>query len=855
MFVAEAVPDEAAEPSSATVVPVRYKLQLTPDRTLRAFSAQMLLDVEVMEPTQEVVVNSAELEIASARVDEQEEVQIDYDAARQRLSFTVARPLSRGRHTIVVRYGGRIGDSGPGLIRVLDGPQPQAEYLYTALCCGGRARYLAPMWDEAGSKAVFELELIVAEHLDAVSTMPVLHRTPVGDRTVRIAFPPTPKMTPHLFFFAVGPFERFARRHSSIDLGIVVPRGVPVNAALVLDSTVEAARYLGEYLGRPYPLPKLDSVLLPNAPGGAIANWGAIQYAQRYLTVRAPVSTREELQISYAMIAHEVAHQWFGNLVTPKDADHTWLSEGFAVWMENKIAAEFHPEWPSWLHASEYREAAMRLDGRAATHPVVPDLAAAEQRGPVDTEITYDKSAQVLRMIEAYVGEQAFAAAVREYVERNAYGSVVSQDFWKTLESVSALPVRQIGTDFTEQTGVPLIVVTGTRCSGGSSTVVLRQERFGRDARTRAPRAWRVPVSAMTMSQRADQGAPKYRIVSGTDSQDLTVPGCGPIKVNIGETGYFRTRYDAHSFAAIRSVFAALPAADQLGLLRDQYALAEAGYTSFDDYLDLASALSSQVDPFVNLQWVYSARVLDRLYRGRPDRAAFREFARAWFSKLLHGVGWEPQSREPTHMPLLRAALIDLLGQLQDDVVHAEAARRFAAAGHDPTKVPAVLREPIMKTIGTAIDLRGADELLERARGTDQAQEQKLLWLAVASASDRQVARTVLDRVSAEPAIPKDVRSSVLIALAASHPEDVYEHVEANTDVRVGEQVRLLLDVAGNSSERRVAERLGRFLSNAPQVPVPALARVRADILHRDDLRRLRLPQVSAWLSRQRAGR
>lgn len=827
----------------ATAVPVRYKLQVTPDRELRTFGAEMLLEFDVLEPTREIVVNSAGLEVIAARVDDREEAVVSHGATSQELEFGVAQPLRRGRHAILVRYRGKIGDGGPGLFRARHGSQ--SEYLYTALCCSRRARYLAPMWDHADSKAVFELELMVPEHLDAVSTMPIRAREPAGEGRVRIVFQPTPRMTPHLFFFAIGTFERFARWQAATDVGVVVPHGMAVNAEMVLDTTVEAMRYVSDYLGRPYPLPKLDSVLLPQASGGAIANWGAIQYAQRYLSARAPASTREELQISYAIISHEVAHQWFGNLVTPNDRAHSWLSEGVAVWMENKITAEIHPDWPSWLHATEHREAAMQLDARAVTHPVVLESVNSGELGPIDTEITYDKSAQVLRMVEAYTGEQAFRAAVRKYVAQHAYGNVRSRAFWKTLADASTPPVREIGADFTEQAGVPLIYVMSTRCSGNSSTVVLRQEQFHGDASSRAQRIWRVPVAAMSLDQRESVSG----IVRGPALHELKIPGCAAVKVNVGNIGYFRTMYDARSFGAIAKAFAELDAADQLGLLHDQYALAEAGYAPFDDYLDLASRLSARFDPFVNLQWVRSARSLDRLYRGSAGQVAFRKFARAHFGKWLRDIGWDIRPGEPAHMPSLRAALIELLGQFDDEDVQAEAVRRFAAVDRNVTRLPAGLREPIMVVIGSMSDLHAAAELLGRAVGARDEKEQRLYWMALAFASDPQVARKVLDRILIEPGISKELRSSVLVTLAGTHLEDVYASVEAGGDALGADHVTMLLDVAKVSADRRIAQRLSDFVSTSPPVHASTFARVRAEILHRDEVRRTRLPQVTAWLS------
>lgn len=559
-----------AAPQPETLQPLRYQLRIEPDMEKRRFDARIVADFEVSRPTKSIVLDSAELDIHEAELDGQHAVTPSQDAARQRVSFDLPGDLKPGRHSLRLDYSGPIRDSGSGLLRFARGAEPHDVLLHAALCCSARTRFLAPLWDQPQYKAAFELQLIVPADQDVVANMPVVARQPLEAGQVRIDFAPTPPMTPSLFYFAIGRFSRLGETIQGTPIGVVATPNVTDKAQFTVAATGEAIAYLGDYLGIRYPLPKLDSVVLPGAPGGAISNWGAIQYGERYLIVGEPWSTQDELFTTFAMVAHEVSHQWFGNLVTPRHRGHAWLSEGFATWMENKITDAVHPNWDTWLRTSEHREAALRMDAKSSAHPVARDVVDAAAR-PSDSEIIYDKSAQILRMLAVYAGEEKFQAAIRAFVNQHAYGTVESEDLWRALDRQLPGQMGHIGRDFTQQIGVPLIEVLSAHCLRGSTTLTLRQSRFALDDVSRAPRTWRVPVSAMSLSARKV----RYRLVEGSKPVALKVPGCGPVKVNVDHVGYFRTLYDSETLEALQAAAAQLSPADRQGLLRDQQALAE----------------------------------------------------------------------------------------------------------------------------------------------------------------------------------------------------------------------------------------------------------------------------------------
>lgn len=558
---------QASEPSvSGAVQPRRYRLVVEPDTVTMRFSGEIHLEFTVSRAVDTLALDSLGLEIDSARLTGAGALRIRSDEAHQRVLFDVGGELRPGPHEMVVRYRGRINEGLGGFFR----PTPQAP-IYASACCMAMARRIAPLWDEPGRKVVFALELIVDPAFDVVSNMPVRSREASSHGRQRVIFQPTPRMSPHQLFFAVGHFDRIASKAGPVELGVLLPKGTRGDGRYALAATREILEHLNERLALPYPLPKLDSVAFPSSSAGAIEYWGSILYADRYLAVEEGRSSPQQLQAGYSHVAHELSHQWFGDLVTSGDWRDNWLNEGFAEWLGNEVTDHFHPEWNVWLRQAGAREEVMQLDARSRSHPVVrPAVDLADQAASFDS-FTYVKGSQVIRMLAALAGPRRFDAALSGYLRRHAYGSVSSDDLWRTLSSQLPPIVEQVGRDFTQQEGVPLIEVLGTRCEEGKTLLTLRQIRYGLDAESRKPRLWRVPVTAMTLDVRE----PGLTIVSGPEPTVLALPGCGAVKVNLGGIGYFRTRYDEQTWSALERRLSELPPIDQRNVRDDRAALAE----------------------------------------------------------------------------------------------------------------------------------------------------------------------------------------------------------------------------------------------------------------------------------------
>jgi aminopeptidase N len=839
--------------------PLHYRISAKPNADSSGFTAQAMLRFEVVKPTAQVIVHARDLTISKARLKNGATAKVSYDVARHRVLFAFDRPLPRGQHELDVEYTGLITENVEGVFRVdyRAASGTQHRMLFTHLCCIGTARKFAPLWDQPDLKAVFELELTIPAGQDAVSNMPVAKRESLPSGESKVLFQPSPRMSSYLLFFAVGEFDHIATRVGSTDVGVFAQRGKGEQGRFALNATAESLELYNEYFGVPYPLAKLDSLAFPGAGGfGAMENWGAIFYFEPYLLIDPQLATQRDRQNVYVVVAHEVSHQWFGNLVTMRWWDDLWLNEGFASWMATKATNHYHPEWNIWLHDAEDREAAMRLDARDSTHPIVRQVKTYEEAELAFDEITYQKGSQVIRMIEAYVGEDAFRTAIRAHIRKHAYDNAVTDDLWRELEAASPFPVAAIARDFTVQEGVPLIDVLASKCEGSKTKVSLRQGRFGVDAHSRKPQEWRVPVTATVVG--SDKIA--RQVVQGQGTSQITLDGCGPVKLNLGEAGYYRTRYDAASFTQLTENFTRLPVPDRLGLMNDGFSLAEGGYIPFGSYLDLALRVPASADAVLLLQLTRSMRILDRLYDGRADHEMFRAFARSKLGPALRELGWSERAQEPANASIARAELIEVLAQVGDPAVAKEALRRFHGADTDPSLLTGGTRQAVINAVGTGADAKTLDELLSRATKSSDSAQKRMYLLAAARVQDPALAMRVLE-LTASDAVPAPMFTSMVDGVARSHPTLTFDFVTSRYEALLPRlesfaRIALVSMVAANATDGALLPRLEKFSAEKiGDAGRESLHRARSTVTFRDEVRRERLPQVDAWLRSKASSR
>ena len=832
------------------IEPLHYALTVHPDAPNLAFTGSVAIDIDVQRASDSLTLNAADLTIDRATIDGTAVKSTTLDAAAQTVTFTFAEPLSVGRHKLAVDYKGKIYKSAAGLFALdYEGPSGPQRMLATQMEPAD-ARRLAPMWDEPARKATWDVAVSVPTGQMAVSNMPVTGTEVRGDRTL-FRFATTPKMSSYLLFVGAGDLERITTKVGDVEVGVVTRRGASEQGRYALEAAAELLPYFNDYFGTPYPLPKLDMIAGPGTSQffGAMENWGAILYFERRILIDPAISTESDRQQAYATIAHEIAHQWFGNIVTMRWWDDLWLNEGFASWMEGKASTHFHPEWNVWAQTvGGSKESGLGLDARSTTHPIIQTIETVDQMNQAFDAITYQKGEAVIRMLEESIGEAPFRDGVRRYMAKYAYGNTQTDQLWAELEAASGRPVVDIMHDFTRQGGVPLIRVDEASCDAGTTTAVLAQERFGVDAESKQPRSWRVPLVMKIVGEAGETRA----LVSGPAAQPTQVEGCGTLLVNSGHAGYFRTLYAPPLFAALKRDYARLPLVDQVGVLADTYALGTAGYRPATDALELMQATPRDDDFILWREIAGRIGTIDGYLDGAA-RAAYRQWARKLLKPVFDRVGWVQTPGQPDNAALARETLIATLGKLEDPAVLAAARRRFDGWLADPASLPATIRRPVMSVVARTATPAQWQRLRERAVAAKNPLERQMLFQMLGETQSEALARQAL-ALSIAPETPATSGPAVIRAVAGNFPELAFDFALANRAainerVEAASQASFIPELGAATSDARVAAKVRAWVeANLPEESRGDAEVALAGAAVRAEVRTRVAPQVAAWL-------
>ena len=735
------------------VVPLAYRIELMPDLSQIAvatgeenigFSGRVQIDIEVRRPVAAITLNAADITFAHATIDGVAST-VEIDRRNQTAKIVSPQMLAAGPHTLIIEYSGTILPRPEALFySTYDTPAGRRWALATDLQPSG-ARRIFPGWDEPAFKATFTLSVVVPATLLALSNMPVVHEQADGAGRKIVTFATTPRMSSYLFVLMVGEFDRIATSAEGVGIGVVLPRHQIAQGRYAFGVAPRVMTYLSDYFGVKFPLPKLDNILVPGNFSGAMENWGAITYSERALLFDPATASQLDREVVHQYVVHELAHQWFGNLVTMAWWDDLWLNEGFASWMEKKVTDEFNPSWKIWVRARADKEKAMAKDALRTSHPVQQTIEDESEASAAFDDITYLKGLSFVRMLEAYVGAAPFREGLRRYMAKHAYSNATSADLWAALEAASNKPIAAIAAGFTRQAGLPLIQVS-TRCVDNKLTVRLSQGRYVLNDPYAAHQVWQVPVA---LGRPGDEKASDTVLVDGTP-RTATFEDCDrPVKANYGDVGYYRVYYDEDALKALAATYRQLPAADRVSFMADAWAMVMAGRTSPAAYLDLTRSLPDESELAVWDNVIESLRFIDDQHTGSPLREGFRAYARELLRPALKRLGWEPRPDEEAESGTLRHRLIATLGSLGDPEVTAEARRRFAVLVRDRASVPAALREAIAKAVAYAADRQIYADLLRLARESESEQERILYYDALAGARNAdlieqtaQIART-----------------------------------------------------------------------------------------------------------------
>ena len=844
--------DRTAGRLPKTAVPQAYHIDIVPDlkKLTLAGHETVLVDVRQAGPT--ITMNQAGLTLTRATLEDGNAATVTNDENLQQTTLHFAKQVTAGTHTLTIDYTGPIPNTPAGIYYDdYKTPSGASKRMLVTQFEVADARRMFPGWDEPAFKATFQLSAVVPSDLTAISNMPVTATTPAGEGLKKVQFATSPRMSTYLLALIAGDLAAVRGHAGKTDLAAWAPTGEEQQAQYSLSVESHVLPYYNQYFGVAYPLPKLDLIAIPgNFEAGAMENWGAITFVDNGMLFDDKTSDAATRERIHTYVAHEMAHQWSGDLVTMGWWDNIWLNEGFATWMEYKATDKFNPSWQIWPRQHDAHEQAMGVDAHPTTHAIQQVIADESQANSAFDQISYQKGEQIIRMIEDWISPDTFRAGMREYMKAHQYNNATSADLWAALGHASHRDVAAMAAGFTEQPGVPLVQVSRS-CEGGQATLTLTEDRFTINDPNPKKLTWTIPVTL---------GAPGVKttqvLLTGTPAT-IKLANCDtPMKANLGEDGYFRTQYDVASLKPLIARFSAFGAADRANLLGDQFAMFQAGRAPLGAYLDMLPQLKTETNIAVWEDTISHLNRLDALTRGSDVRTAYRAYVRKLLRPEFDRLGWDAKPGESFLDTLLRPDLIAALGQADDPQIQAEAKRRFDAFVANPDSLSPNLREPVATIVGHHADQATYDRLRKLGETATSTEEKLRYFSAMAVAQDPAlVARTVAYTASGQ--VPNG-RVAMMVAYAgrgSDNPDLVFKLVQAQqgkirTHLAEMSQNYLLPAAAFASSNPAVAQALLADPATQASSGAKIIGAQAADtIATTAALRQKAVPELSAWLA------
>ncbi|MEM7092466.1 MAG: M1 family metallopeptidase [Actinomycetota bacterium] len=711
------------------VLPTRYDLTLRPDIDDASFGGHVTIDATAASETTEIVLNAIELEIGTVTVVQKGWAQapaVSLDEETERLTLSLTDPLEPGDLMIDVSFDGILNDKLRGFYRSTFADDDGTEHtIATTQFESTNARRCFPCWDEPAHKAVFEVSLEVPDHMLAVSAMSEVTRTPLRDGLVRIDYAPTPLMSTYLLAFVVGELEASpARRVDDVPVRIIHRPGRGRDIQFAHDAAVFCLEWLTEYFGVPYFGDKIDLLAIPDFAFGAMENTGCVTFREVLLLVDPEATTQPEQQRSVAVIAHELAHMWFGNLVTMQWWEGLWLKEAFATFMETSATHAYRPDWKVWEGFALDRSAAYDVDSLHSTRSIEYEVESpADAEGMYDV-LTYEKGASVVRMLEQYVGPDDFREGIRNYMRTHAFGNTVTSDLWNAIESATSLPVDEVMQEWIYEPGFPLV-----EASMDGDQVLLDQRRFVLSVDDgAADTEWKIPVTVEAGDETTTVLMSPHGAVPLSDVTSTVI-------VDPDSNGFFRTRYDGALAARLAGQLMDLSAGQRYRLFDDLFDLVLAGEATVGDFVQLCRALEDETAPPVWSAVTSGFATLGQVAPTDPERdrigAIFAEVAGPQLTALGFDVA---DADEDQLVNEVRATLFSALGSLSRDIPVINHARTLFSG--ESTTDNASVESAAVRVIGSTGNRADFDECYRRFTAAPSPQIERRYLFSLARFDD-----------------------------------------------------------------------------------------------------------------------
>jgi aminopeptidase N len=768
------------------VVPTDYAIALVPNVDARTIAGTESIALRVRSATKTIQFNTLNETLRDVRFDGNPVAKVVNENGKQLTTLTLPSAAPVGMHRLTFAYAARMETSPQGLFvqpyRTAAGTERR---MIATMFESTDARRMFPCWDEPAFRATFALRVTIPAAWVSQSNMPLASRV-VNGRFATVTFQRSPKMPTYLLEFAAGDLAMIKGSSNGTLLRVVAVKGAQNDGRIAIANAKQILADYDAYFGFPYPLPKLDSIAMPGGFQGGMENWGAIVYTDHALLLNAS-STMADRQQVYSIQAHEMAHQWNGDLVTMGWWDDLWLNESFASWRAAKETDLRHPSWHWWEEEDLDKEGAMDADARLTSHPIAVHIAdEAQSENAFDPEITYAKGQAFLRMLEAYLGDDTFRDGIRRYIKARAFSNATGTDLWNALSAASGQDVARISETWTSVAGFPLVSVAASCDAGGHRTIALTQQRFLLGSRARNASHWLVPLSIRTGA-----AAPITSLLLTSDGQTVAAGMCAdPLLLNAGTTGFYRVAYDDATLDVDRKNFGALANADRIALLDDQWALVRAGRAKLASYLGLATSMGEDNDARAWEQIAGALGQIEVAERGKRGYTAYLAYARSVIAPLAKRLGWTPKAGEAPDLQDLRRTIVGDLGVWGDKAAIAEANRRMAAFVRNRRAIAADDQQFILGIVANHADAKTFAELRALAASAKNDTERSRYYAILAGVRDPKLARQALQLVMSS-ALPPQLaaqRIDFVRAAAAYNPAIAWPVVRGNFDALVTPQ-------------------------------------------------------------------
>ncbi len=705
---------------ATTVVPSRYALELRPRVDEAEFDGRVAITLDVVESVDHISLNVVDLVLHDYVLTDSSGAthhpRVELDSEFERATFVFDSSLPLGPAELTINYLGVLNDKLVGFYLsqhvATDGTVHQMAVTQAAPT---EARRMFPSWDEPACKATFDVTLIVPADQRAYANSPIANEEIQSDGWRRVVFTRTMKMSTYLVAFAVGAFEETPVIETlGVPVRVISPVGKGHLANLAHEVAVFSLNFFSDYFDIPYPGDKLDLVAVPDFAWGAMENVGCVLFRETALLVDPANSSLAEISRVAQVVAHEIAHMWFGDLVTMEWWEGIWLNEAFATFMEVLCTDAYRPDWNRWVDFATSRDAALQVDGLHSTRAIEYTVTSpAEALGMFDL-LTYEKGGSVLRMLEQWLGATVFRDGIRLYLRRHSYANAVTGDLWRALEEISGQNVAEVMNTFILQGGHPLV----TFAHG-----VVTQQPFAYGAATGASaigKSWLVPVATRSL----DGGETTTRVLDGTP---CTVEGENLI-INAGGSGVFRSRYERSDMLRVSQRLSDFTEIERTILVADAWASLFASQISWNDFLAVAHGLKDANEPAA---WSNVNLAMYAAFRASPEsyHETLREIVHELYQPQMDRLGFERRSGEGEMAAEMRASIIQVLGTLgRNQTVITEARRQF-----DANELSGDIAASLLAVVASSPRPKDFDTCLLRYRQAATPQEEIRYLSALAS--------------------------------------------------------------------------------------------------------------------------